>query len=186
MPRLPSCLFVFFVVISTAAAADFPQFRGPAGDGHAVATNLPTTWNETTNVAWKTPVPGKGWSSPSLYQDRLYLTTAVPTGRNLSLAAIAVDAKTGTIIWQEEVFAPSAAASPKIHNKNSHASPTPLVAGDRIYVHSGHQGTACLDLAGKVLWKNQKLKYEPVHGNGGSPILVEDLLVFSCDGADKP
>jgi outer membrane protein assembly factor BamB len=186
MPHIPSCLFVFFVAICIGRAADFPQFRGPAGDGHAEAANLPATWNETTSVAWKTPLPGKGWSSPSLYAGRLYLTTAIPQGGKLSLSAICVDAQSGKIVWQEEVFAPSAATSPKIHNKNSHASPTPLVSGDRLYVHFGHQGTACLDLDGKVLWENQKLKYAPVHGNGGSPILVEGLLIFSCDGAENP
>src|SRR6185437_5702085 len=75
--------------------------------------------------------------------------------------------------------------SPRIHGKNSHASPTPLVRGERLFVHFGHQGTACLDLEGKVLWKNTSLHYAPVHGNGGSPILVDDSLVFSCDGGDK-
>jgi outer membrane protein assembly factor BamB len=181
------CVFASFVAISIVVdAADFPQFRGPAGDGHAAATNLPVSWNETTNVAWKTAIPGKGWSSPSLYQGRLYLTTAVPKGANLSLSAICVEAKSGNIAWQEEVFAPSATTSPKIHSKNSHASPTPLVSGDRLYVHFGHQGTACLDLSGKVLWRNNKLDYAPVHGNGGSPILVQGRLIFSCDGADDP
>jgi len=181
---------VFFVAIS-ASAADWPQFRGPAGDGHATARNLPTIWNETTNVAWKTAIPGKGWSSPSLYQGRLYLTTAAPMDSNdadsgaLSLQTLAVDAASGRILWNVEVFRQDAGA-PKVHAKNSHASPTAIVEGDRIYVHFGHQGTACLDLAGKVLWKNDSYRYEPVHGNGGSPLLVDGLLVFSCDGADEP
>src|SRR5262249_38284452 len=71
-----------------------------------------------------------------------------------------------------------------IHGKNSHASPTPLTDGQRLYVHFGHQGTACLDLDGKVLWRNTDLRYRPVHGNGGTPILVDEALVFSCDGGD--
>jgi outer membrane protein assembly factor BamB len=194
MPRLSSSwLFVLFVVHVWAdtQAADFPQFRGPAGDGHATANNLPSTWNETKNVAWRTPIPGKGWSSPSLFQERLYLTSAVPVdllneGGDLSLRAMCLDAKSGDILWDEEVFLQAAAVAPKIHTKNSHASPTPLVAGDRLYVHFGHQGTACLDLRGKVLWKNNSFKYQPVHGNGGSPILVAGRLIFTCDGADDP
>ncbi len=185
-----SCPFVFFVAI-VARAADFPQFRGPAGDGHAAVKNLPATWNETTNVAWKTAIAGKGWSSPSLHRGRLYLTTAVPVGTanekgDLSLRAMCLDAASGSLLWDEEVFLQPAATAPKIHSKNSHASPTPLVANDRLYVHFGHQGTACLDLAGKILWKNDRLKYPPVHGNGGSPILVDGRLIFTCDGAEDP
>src|SRR4029453_8652063 len=108
-------------------AADWPQFRGPSGDGHATAKNLPTTWNETTNVAWKTPIPGKGWSSPSLVRGRLYLTTAVPVeadsaSSDLSLRALCVDAASGSILWDHEVFLEEAAQAPKIHTKNSHAS----------------------------------------------------------------
>src|SRR5688500_15045924 len=133
-------------------AADWPQFRGPAGDGRATAKNLPTEWNETKNVAWKAEIPGRGWSSPSLFQNRLYLTTAVPieagsaTGP-FSLRTLCVDAATGRLIWNTEVFE-EAADAPRIHDKNSHASPTPIALKDRIYVHFGHQGTACLDLSG--------------------------------------
>jgi outer membrane protein assembly factor BamB len=191
MLRLPSsCFFVFFVAIPVCAA-DWPQFRGPAGDGHATAKNLPTTWNETTNVAWKTPIPGKGWSSPSLYRGRLYLTTAVPlemgsgSTSELSLRALCIDAMSGRIMWNVELFREGADA-PKIHTKNSHASPSPLVKDERVYFHFGHQGTACLDLAGKTVWTSTENRYAPVHGNGGSPVLVDGLLIFSCDGADDP
>jgi outer membrane protein assembly factor BamB len=170
--------------------ADWSQFRGPAGNGHAAAKHLPTTWNESTNVAWKTEIPGKGWSSPSLHRNRLYLTTAVPVEASdaegpLSLRTLCIDATNGHIIWNVEVFQQEAGA-PKIHSKNSHASPTALVDDGHIYVHFGHQGTACLDLNGKIIWKDTSHTYEPVHGNGGSPLLVGQLLIFSCDGADNP
>ncbi len=190
MPRLFSCIFVFFVAIASAVA-DYPQFRGPAGDGHATASSLPETWNESTNVAWKMPIPGKGWSSPSLHAGRLYLTTAAPNdpddeAGDLSLRVYSLDAASGEVKWWREVFVQSAATAPKIHSKNSHASPTPIVAGERLYVHFGHQGTACLDLDGNVLWRNDRIKYPPVHGNGGSPILVDGKLIFTCDGASEP
>jgi outer membrane protein assembly factor BamB len=98
---------------------------------------------------------------------------------------LCLDAKKGKILWDKEVFRQDGSKAPGIHRKNSHASPTPLVYGGRLYVHFGHQGTACLDLTGKVLWKNKSFKYEPVHGNGGSPILVDNALVFSCDGGEE-
>ena len=178
-------------LLAPAAAAEFPQFRGPTGDGHATASSLPIEWDAATNVAWKTPIPGRGWSSPSLHEDRIYLTTAVPVDADkpagdLSLRALCLRASDGETDWDREVFQQSAASAPKIHTKNSHASPTPLVAGERLYVHFGHQGTACLDLNGDVIWRNNRIKYPPVHGNGGSPILVGDKLIFTCDGESDP
>jgi outer membrane protein assembly factor BamB len=101
----------------------------------------------------------------------------------VSLQALCFDARTGKRLWATEVFHQGPKA-PRIHGKNSHASPTPIVADGRVYVHFGHEGTACLDLAGKVLWK-QKITFAPVHGNGGSPVLVEDKLIFGCDGLSE-
>jgi outer membrane protein assembly factor BamB len=172
-------------ITSPLIAQDWPEFRGPDGQGHSTAKNLPIEWSSTKHVAWRTPLPGAGWSSPVLHAGHLYLTAAIPAGAsgNQSLRALSLDAATGKIIWDQEVFAAPVSRS---HSKNSQASPTPIVRAGRIYVHFGHQGTACLDLAGKVLWRNDSLKYSPVHGNGGSPLLVDDLLVFSCDGASAP
>jgi outer membrane protein assembly factor BamB len=186
---LLSCLFVLFVA-THCGAADWPQFRGPSGDGHATAHNLPTTFDESTNVVWKTEIPGKGWSSPSLFRGRIYLTTATPLDadkpdKGLALQALCVDATSGKIVWNAQVFQQDA-DSPNIHTKNSHASPTPLVEGNRLYVHFGHQGVACLDLNGTILWVNRSHSYPPVHGNGGSPVLVDGLLIFNCDGAEDP
>jgi outer membrane protein assembly factor BamB len=168
---------------------DWPEFRGPTGQGHAGNQKIPTRWNSTTNVAWKTTIPGNGWSSPIVSAGRVYLTTAVPatgpSGADLSLRALCLDAKTGKILWQRETIRQNGATAAAIHSKNSHASPTPLIRDGRLYVHFGHQGTACLNLDGDILWRNTDIKYRPVHGNGGSPILVHDLLIFSCDGRDQ-
>src|SRR5262249_54204698 len=142
---------------------------------------------DTKNVAWKKAVPGKGWSSPVVAGGRVYLTTAAPikgSDKDLSLRALCLDAKSGKVLWDEEVIRQDGAKAAYIHSKNSHASPTPVVGGGRLYVHFGHQGTGCLDAkTGKVLWTNTSLGYTPVHGSGGSPVLVDDLLVFSRDGA---
>lgn len=168
-----------------ARAEDWPEFRGADGQGHSTERHLPVEWSGTKNIAWKQAIPGRSWSSPVLQNGRLYLTTAVESGGDagLSLRALCLNAATGEVRWNTEIFARPAG---RIHSKNSHASPTPRIEGDRLYVHFGHQGTACLDLAGNILWRNAELKYSPVHGNGGSPILVDGLLIFSCDAASDP
>lgn len=180
---------VLFALVASAApalAADWPQFLGPTGDGHYAGPKLPTEWGPDTNVAWKTKVPGKGWSSPVVFKGKVYLTTAVPQSNgDHSLRALCLDVGSGTIDWDREVFlAPKDKAELK-HGKNGTASPTPIADGERLYVHFGHLGTAALDLAGKVVWTRPGLYEEPRHGNGGSPVLVDGLLIFSCDGRDK-
>jgi outer membrane protein assembly factor BamB len=174
------------VISSIAGTTEWPQFRGPNGQGHAAATHLPIEWNASKNVAWKQVIPGRGWSSPVISQGRIFLTSAVPStdASGMSLRSLALESGTGTILWNVEIFQPS--SSPGIHQKNSHASPTPVLEGDRVFVHFGHQGTACLDRSGAVLWRNESLRYEPVHGNGGSPAIVGDALIFSCDGGSSP
>lgn len=172
---------------SAWAAQEWPQFRGPKGDGHSPATRVPLEWSDSKNIAWKVAVPGRGWSSPVLGDGRVYLTAAVPKGDDgtLALSAMALNADNGQTVWTTEVFVQGPDA-PAIHRKNSHASPTPILAGDRIYVHFGHMGTACLDPSGRVLWRQSSLKYQPVHGNGGSPILVGDQLILIADGGADP
>lgn len=192
MPRRSLILLNgFLLLLPWLAGADWPQFRGPAGDGHGEAKNLPTEWGPGKNVAWRTEVPGKGWSSPSITGGRIYLTTAVSVdpgsaSGDLELRALCYEAAGGKPIWSKTVFVQSSQTAPAIHRKNSHASPTPLVDGDRVFVHFGHQGTACLSTEGEIVWANRELAYPPVHGNGGSPVLVEGVLIFSCDGASEP
>jgi outer membrane protein assembly factor BamB len=168
---------------------DWPEFRGPTGQGIIrKGKPPPIEWSPTKDVAWKQPIPGNGWSSPVVAEGRVYLTTSVPKDgpeNDQSLQALCLDAESGKILWTTDVIEQKGALAPRIHGKNSHASPTPLIQGRRLYVHFGHQGTACLDLSGKVLWRNTGLSYAPVHGNGGSPIIVDDLLVFNCDGGDQ-
>ncbi|NJM55103.1 MAG: PQQ-binding-like beta-propeller repeat protein [Verrucomicrobiae bacterium] len=165
-------------------AADWPEFRGPTGQGHAAPGKLPLQWSASKNVAWKTPVPGEGWSSPVVAGGRVFLTAAVAEGGGLSLRAFAFDEDSGRPLWSTEVFRVES-AGPK-HQKNSHASPTSIIEGDRVWVHFGPNGTACLDTEGKVVWRNNDFNYPPVHGNGGSPPLAGNALIFSCDGGEKP
>lgn len=173
-----------------AAAEERYEFRGPRGDGHFAAKSVPVEWGPEKNVAWKTAIPGLGWSSPALAAGRVIVTTAVrepeQDATHLSLRVVCVDAKSGDIRWNREVFRHPLKDVPGIHQKNSYASPTPLITGDEVYVHFGPLGTARLDLAGEVTWRNDSIKYPPVHGGGGSPIVVDDKLIFSCDGGSDP
>ena len=177
-------------VTSTAPAADISQFRGPSGDGHARANGLPVSWNSSDHVTWQVPIAGKGWSSPIVVGQRLYVTTAVARqggGQDdQSLRAICLEIKSGKTVWNQEVFARNHVSTRGLlHSKNSHASPTPISDGTHLYVHFGTEGTAALDLAtGRIAWKMQDLAYVPRHGNGGSPALVDGLLVVTCDGQD--
>ena len=166
---------------------DWPEFRGPTGQGTSTAIGLPTEWSATKNVAWKVPVPGAGWSSPAISGGRIFLTTGVPNASGgVSLRALALDVASGRALWETEVFSATEASVKPVHTKNSPASPTAIVEGDRIYLHFGHHGTACLDRAGKILWRNHSLRYDPLHGNGGSPALAGDRLVFNSDGTKDP
>lgn len=170
------------LIVTTAHGGDWPEFRGPTGQGHSTAHNLPLEWSGTRNVAWRQAIPGLGWSSPVLHDGRLYLTSAQGSN-SLSLRALCLLADNGKMLWNVEVFSPAAG---QMHKKNSQASPTPLIEGNRLYVHFGPYGTACLDLKGNVLWRNTTLAYPPVHGTGGSPVLAGKALVFSCDGRSDP
>jgi len=166
-----------------ASADQWPEFRGPSGQGHASDTGLPLDWSESRNVVWKTPVAGRGWSSPVVADGRIWLTTSTETTegrrRGVSLRALAFESATGREIVNTEVFRVDRPEA--LNGKNSYASPTPIVDGDRIYVHFGAQGTAALTTAGDVVWRT-RLDYQSQHGNGGSPIRYGDLLIVNCDG----
>ena len=171
---------------------DWPEFRGPTKDGHSTATGLPVEWSTEKNVAWKTPLAGKAWSSPIVVGDRIYLTNAVAATNEAdphdtrSLRLVALDAAKGQVIWDTEIFSIADPGGAGSHFKNSFASPTPILENGRIYAHFGHFGTACVDESGKVLWKTQENGYRPQHGNGGCPVIAGDALVFDCDALKDP
>ena len=184
MHRFVAAAFLTLAFALTLPAADWFQFRGPDGQGHTDA-KLATEWDAKKNVTWRKELPGLGWSSPVIAGGKIYLTTALPQASGQSLRVLCLDAKTGKIEWDKEVFSQDASA-PNIHRKNSHASPTPVVEDGNVYVHFGHMGTACLKAKdGSKVWATQELKYSPVHGNGGSPVVTGKHLIFSIDGTDK-
>ena len=166
-------------------AEEWPQFRGPRSDNHATGKPTPLEWSDTQNVTWKIEVPGLGWSSPSVVDGRIFLTTAVKDGEALSLRTLAFATSTGAVLWDQEIRRLDMA--PQIHTKNSHASPTPIVREGFVYVHFGAQGMAKLRAKdGHIEWTNTELEYPPVHGCGGSPILSHGKLLIACDGSSDP
>ena len=182
MSRPP--FFLVLVLLTARAGAayadDWPAFRGPTGQGHSVERGLPIEWSEGENVAWKTPVAGRGWSSPVVADGRVWLTTADEG----SLRLLAFDTETGREVINVEVFRTSDRNAP--NPKNSLASPTPIVDAERgqVYVHFGAYGTAALTASGDVVWTT-RFPYISQHGNGGSPTLYRDLVILSCDGYDQ-
>ncbi len=156
------------------------QFRGPTGDGVARLADPPISWNEGQNLAWKIAIPGRGWSSPVVSEGKIWLTAAVE--EEGSLRALAVAAESGEILHDVEVFRPPAWGSH--HAENSYASPTPVAEADRVYVHFGGYGTACLAAGdGRPIWRSQPFEFDHEHGPGSSPVLFEDLLILTFDGA---
>ena len=169
------------IVALLLIVSQWPQFRGPDGNGVSTATGLPIRWSETEHVRWKTPVHGKGWSSPIVLGSRVWMTTATPDGKELF--AIAVDKDSGRIVIDTKLFdVPKPQAA---HDFNSYASPTPVGENDRVYVTFGSPGTAALDAAtGAVIWTRRDLECNHYRGAGSSPILFRDLLIMHFDGSD--
>src|SRR5437773_1277562 len=181
MTRILFLMPAAVLAISAWASEDWPQFRGPNGDGRSDSRDLPLTWSESENVKWKTPVHGKAWSSPVILGDQVWLTTATEDGRELFV--VCVDRGTGTILRDEKVFE---VEKPQFcHQFNSYASPTPVIEPGRVYVTFGSPGTACLDSkTGGVLWERRDFVCNHYRGAGSSPILYGDLLIMNFDGSD--
>lgn len=169
-----------------AGANDWPQFRGPTGQGISFAKNVPQKWGLKEGVAWKRKLPGKGWSSPVISEGKVIMTASKEEGGKVTLGVVAVDARSGDILWERELFTPEAKEAQRRHAKNGLSSATPYIKSGVIYVHFAHMGTAALKLeSGEMIWE-QKIVYKPVHGTGSSPVLIGDLLVFHADGSEDP
>ncbi len=133
MPVLAPILAVMLLAGPAAAGETWPDYRGSAVDGHAGATGLPLTWSETENVAWKTPIHDRGWSSPVVWQKQVWLTTATADGRRLY--AVCVDLASGRVMHDVKVF--DVERPEQIAGVNSYASPSPVIEAGRVYVHNG-------------------------------------------------
>lgn len=177
-------ILVFLLVIGAPlayASNDWPQFLGPEGNGHSDAVNLPLHWNETENVVWKTLIHDRGWSSPVILDNQIWLTTATVDGHQLY--ALCLDRESGRILKNLKLF--DVEKPQHCHPFNSYASPTPVMEPGRIYITFGSAGTACIDTRSfQVLWMRRDIECNHFHGAGSSPILFQDLLFMNFDGSD--
>jgi len=162
---------------SPGGAENWPSFRGPTGQGLSSETNLPRTWNLSQNVAWRVQVPGLGWSSPVIWDDRVFVTTATPDGT--SCRVVCLDAMRGNVVWDKEVFTQ---ASPRKLAENSHATPTPATDGKLVFAAFNGGRIVALDFAGNVAWSWRDSQFISKHGLGASPLLYRDLLIMPFDG----
>jgi outer membrane protein assembly factor BamB len=166
-----------------AAEETWWQFRGPNGNGHTTATNLPLEWDESRNVAWKTAIHDRGWSSPVIWGNQVWLTTATKEGHRLF--AVCVDKDTGQIVHDLHVF--DVENPMRISDENTYATPTPVIEEGRVFIHFGTYGTVCLDTAsGRKLWTRRDLNcdHEAGAGPASSPTLIDGNVVVHVDGRD--
>jgi len=159
----------------SALGADWPAWRGD-GSGISTETSLPVRWDVSTNIAWKTALPGKGKSSPVISASRIFLTVWEDKGRTRSV--LCLDARSGRILWRKD-FAVAEPASTNV--KNGYASPTPCADGKRVYAFFDAPGLVALDLDGKVLWTRPLGPFKTDWGIASSPILCDGTVVQCCD-----
>ena len=177
-------LCVTFTLTMGKAFAEWPDYRGPSQNGISTVKSAPTNWSEEQNIAWKTALPGRAWSSPVILDGQIWVSTASEDGKKLG--ALAVDLLTGKIIHQLHLFDVAKPVKWRYAgDMQSYGSPSPVIEAGRVYVTFGNDGTACIDTkSGKVLWQRQDINADHMEGAGSSPVLYKDLLILTMDGGD--
>lgn len=169
-------------ICSAHVYGDWPDWRGPAADGHTDATALPLHWSETENVVWKTAIHDSGHSTPVVWGDQIWLTTAKEDGT--MFFAVGVDASFGKVLHDIAVF--RAHEPQRINPLNTYATPSPCIEEGRVYVHFGTFGTACIDTAsGDILWRRSDLNCDHMQGPASSPVIFEEFLIVHLEGTDR-
>jgi len=178
-----SSLFLFTALSLPAMANEsWPHFRGPTQQGHSDSTGLPLKWSEKENVKWKTAIHGKGWSTPVIHGNQVWLTTATPDGKENSI--VCLDRDTGAVLHDRVIFK-NEVVEPLSNPLNAYASPSPAIEDGRIYVHFGSYGTACVDTKTfKNIWERRDLPCRHYRGPGSSVTLFEDSVILTMDGVD--
>lgn len=206
MSRLAfSIIYLLLTFIALGEKSNWPQWRGASGQGHSQYDNLAVSWNEKDNITWKVKTKGRGWSSPVIFDNQIWYTSAEEilasedeakerlkknTGsqpltllKSSKFFVTCMDKNSGEVLHHIDLF--SVDKPQWVHRFNSYASPTPVVEKGRIYCHFGTYGTACVDTeSGKVIWKNLDLKCMHENGPGSCPVIYDDLIIFHMDGSD--
>lgn len=165
---------------NTTLAESWPCFRGPTRQGISNEKDVPLEWSQTSNIVWKRPIPGEGWSSPIVFDDRVFVTTATDGGASFRL--LCLDRLTGTVLWNKQVLRQKPGHK---QNFNSYASSTPVTDGQRVYVLAFDGTLAAVSMEGSVIWSHREFEYYSEHGLGVSPILYRDLLIVPFDGSSS-
>jgi outer membrane protein assembly factor BamB len=172
------CVLLAYVVF-TGRAENWPGFRGPTRQGISSEKNLPLHWGADSNVVWKTPIPGNGWSSPITWGDRVFVTTTTENGT--SCRVLSLDLKSGRILWDKEVFTQILRRK---EGKNSYATSTPTTDGKQVYAVFGDGSVCAVDFNGAVAWTNREVQHYSRHGLGASPLVYQNLLIMPYDGSN--
>lgn len=178
--RFLSCLMLCLVVCQSLKAENWTRFRGPNGQGISSEKNLPVNWSANDNVVWKTSIPGKGWSSPIVYEDRVFLTSATEDG--VSCRVICVNRIDGNLMWNTEVHRQKPGP---MRRQNSYATPTPVTDGKHVYAVFYDGAVVAVDFSGKRVWKSTEVNFFSLHGLGASPVLVDGQLIMPFDGSSR-
>ena len=166
--------------LSTGWAENWPGFRGPTRQGTSSEGDLPLRWERDRNVLWKSPMAGNGWSSPIVWRNQVFLTTATNGGS--SCHVVSLDARTGRVLWNKHVFEQQTLMK---RRQNSYASPTPVTDGQSVFAVFADGSIVALDFEGSVLWQNRKFDFFSEHGLGASPILHKNLLIMAFDPSSR-
>jgi outer membrane protein assembly factor BamB len=177
--RFPAIVLAFTFGLTVVWAGNWPQFRGPTGQGTSTESALPAQWTRTENVAWTAEIPGEGWSSPIVWGDRVFVTAALDQG--VSCHLICLDRRDGRVLWDKEVLRQDTAG--RKESRNTYATPTPATDGKRVYTVFFDGSFVAVDFEGREVWANREFKFYGQHGLGSSPILWEDLLIMARDGS---
>jgi outer membrane protein assembly factor BamB len=161
-------------------AENWPCFRGPTRQGISHEKDIPIEWSQTSNIAWKTPIPGVGWSSPVVFDDRVFVTTATDKGASFRL--LCLDRLTGTVLWNKQVHRQKPGNKQKF---NSYATCTPATDGRYIYVMAFDGTIAAVSNEGNIIWTHQEFEYYSQHGLAVSLVLYKDLLIVPFDGSSS-
>lgn len=178
---IPSIL----LLISSVCAEDWPQWRGPRADGTSTATTLPMEWGVEKNILWKSEIPGEGHSSPIIFGNRVFLTTATGDGHDRNL--VCLDAETGALLWNK--LAVRSEDLESLHQQNNYASSTPATDGELVFTSfyaNKRMHVVAFDYAGNIKWQADPLAYDGEHGYNHSPTLHGGLVIFDVTQLKEP